>query len=47
MNGKDYVLDPEDCAICDEAGVQSIAGVIGSLLVDRASIIPPKQYLRT
>jgi len=29
LNGKDYVLDPEDCAICDEAGVQSIAGVIG------------------
>ena len=29
LNGKDYVLDPEDCAICDGAGVQSIAGVIG------------------
>ena len=29
LNGKDYVLDPEDCAICDAAGVQSIAGVIG------------------
>jgi phenylalanyl-tRNA synthetase beta chain len=29
LNGKDYVLDPEDCAICDSAGVQSIAGVIG------------------
>jgi phenylalanyl-tRNA synthetase beta chain len=29
LNGRDYVLDPEDCAICDEAGVQSIAGVIG------------------
>src|SRR4051812_13808912 len=29
LNGKDYVLGPEDCAICDEAGVQSIAGVIG------------------
>ena len=29
LNGKDYVLDPEDCAICDDAGVQSIAGVIG------------------
>ncbi len=29
LNGKDYVVDPEDCAICDEAGVQSIAGVIG------------------
>ena len=29
LNGKDYVADPEDCVICDEAGVQSIAGVIG------------------
>jgi phenylalanyl-tRNA synthetase beta chain len=29
LNGKDYVVDPEDCAICDAAGVQSIAGVIG------------------
>ncbi|HET6306851.1 MAG TPA: phenylalanine--tRNA ligase subunit beta, partial [Rhodopila sp.] len=29
LNGKDYVLDAEDCAICDSAGVQSIAGVIG------------------
>ncbi|HQT79094.1 MAG TPA: phenylalanine--tRNA ligase subunit beta, partial [Rhodopila sp.] len=29
LNGKDYVLSPEDCAICDAAGVQSIAGVIG------------------
>ncbi|MBS0642756.1 MAG: phenylalanine--tRNA ligase subunit beta [Acetobacteraceae bacterium] len=29
LNGKDYVLSPEDCAICDDAGVQSIAGVIG------------------
>src|SRR6266436_2081633 len=29
LNGKDYIVDPEDCAICDEAGVQSIAGVIG------------------
>jgi phenylalanyl-tRNA synthetase beta chain len=29
LNGKDYVVDPEDCAICDVAGVQSIAGVIG------------------
>jgi phenylalanyl-tRNA synthetase beta chain len=29
LNGKDYVVDPEDCAICDDAGVQSIAGVIG------------------
>ncbi|HYZ21537.1 MAG TPA: phenylalanine--tRNA ligase subunit beta [Rhodopila sp.] len=29
LNDKDYVLDPEDCAICDAAGVQSMAGVIG------------------
>jgi phenylalanyl-tRNA synthetase beta chain len=29
LNGKDYVVDREDCAICDAAGVQSIAGVIG------------------
>jgi phenylalanyl-tRNA synthetase beta chain len=29
LNGRDYVVDPEDCAICDAAGVQSIAGVIG------------------
>jgi phenylalanyl-tRNA synthetase beta chain len=29
LNGKDYTVDVEDCAICDEAGVQSIAGVIG------------------
>ena len=29
LNGKDYIVDPEDCAICDAAGVQSIAGVIG------------------
>jgi phenylalanyl-tRNA synthetase beta chain len=29
LNGKDYVVDPEDCAICDAAGVRSIAGVIG------------------
>jgi phenylalanyl-tRNA synthetase beta chain len=29
LNGKDYTLDPEDCAICDAAGVQSIAGVVG------------------
>ena len=29
LNGKDYVADPEDCVICDAAGVQSIAGVIG------------------
>ena len=29
LNGKDYILAPEDCAICDAAGVQSIAGVVG------------------
>ncbi len=29
LNGKDYTVDPEDCAIADAAGVQSIAGVIG------------------
>ena len=29
LNGKDYTVDAEDCVICDEAGVQSIAGVIG------------------
>jgi len=29
LNGRDYVLDREDCAICDAAGVQSMAGVIG------------------
>ncbi|MEI7712527.1 MAG: phenylalanine--tRNA ligase subunit beta [Rhodospirillales bacterium] len=29
LNGKEYTLHPEDCAICDAAGVQSIAGVIG------------------
>ena len=29
LNGKEYTLHPDDCAICDAAGVQSIAGVIG------------------
>ncbi len=29
LNGKEYTLHPDDCAICDDAGVQSIAGVIG------------------
>ncbi|HEY8287838.1 MAG TPA: phenylalanine--tRNA ligase subunit beta, partial [Acetobacteraceae bacterium] len=29
LNGKDYVVSPEDCVICDAAGVQSIGGVIG------------------
>ena len=29
LNGKDYVASAEDCVICDAAGVQSLAGVIG------------------
>ncbi len=29
LNGKDYTLTLEDCAIADAAGVQSMAGVIG------------------
>ncbi len=29
LNGKDYTLDAEDCAIADAAGVQSMAGVMG------------------
>jgi len=29
LNGRDYAVGPEDCAICDAAGVQSMAGVIG------------------
>src|ERR1700722_2955513 len=29
LNGKDYTVAPEDCAIADAAGVQSMAGVIG------------------
>jgi phenylalanyl-tRNA synthetase beta chain len=29
LNGKDYTLRPQDCAIADAAGVQSLAGVIG------------------
>ena len=29
LNGRDYTVGPEDCAIADAAGVQSIAGVIG------------------
>ena len=29
LNGKDYVARPEDCVIADEAGVQSLAGVMG------------------
>jgi phenylalanyl-tRNA synthetase beta chain len=29
LNGKDYTVTPDDCAIADAAGVQSLAGVIG------------------
>ncbi len=29
LNGKDYALTAEDCAIADAAGVQSMAGVVG------------------
>jgi phenylalanyl-tRNA synthetase beta chain len=29
LNGKDYMLDPEDCAICDASGAVSMAGVMG------------------
>src|SRR5271156_248421 len=29
LNGKDYVLDPEDVAIADAAGVQSMGGLMG------------------
>jgi phenylalanyl-tRNA synthetase beta chain len=29
LNGKDYTLTPEDCAIADAAGAQSMAGVVG------------------
>ena len=29
LNGKEYVLDAEDCAIADAAGVVSMAGVMG------------------
>jgi len=29
LNGKDYTVTPEDCAIADAASVQSMAGVIG------------------
>ncbi len=29
LNGKDYTVTPDDCAIADAAGVQSMAGVIG------------------
>jgi phenylalanyl-tRNA synthetase beta chain len=29
LNGKDYTVTPEDCAIADATGVQSMAGVMG------------------
>ncbi len=29
LNGRDYVAAPEDCAIADAAGVQSLAGIMG------------------
>ena len=29
LNGKEYVVTPEDCVIADGAGVQSLAGVVG------------------
>jgi len=29
LNGRDYTADPADCVIADDAGVQSLAGVIG------------------
>jgi phenylalanyl-tRNA synthetase beta chain len=29
LNGRDYRVGPDDCAIADAAGVQSLAGVIG------------------
>jgi len=29
LNGKDYVVAPEDCVIADAAGVQSLGGVMG------------------
>ncbi|MBV8612421.1 MAG: phenylalanine--tRNA ligase subunit beta, partial [Acetobacteraceae bacterium] len=29
LNGKDYTITPEDCAIADAAGAQSMAGVVG------------------
>ncbi len=29
LNGREYTADPADCVIADEAGVQSLAGVIG------------------
>jgi phenylalanyl-tRNA synthetase beta chain len=29
LNGRDYAVTPDDCAIADAAGVQSMAGVVG------------------
>lgn len=29
LNGKAYVVTPDDCVICDDAGPRSIAGVVG------------------
>ena len=29
LNGKDYTVTPDDCAIADARGVQSLAGVVG------------------
>jgi len=29
LNGRDYTVTPDDCAIADAAGVQSLAGVMG------------------
>jgi phenylalanyl-tRNA synthetase beta chain len=29
LDGRDYVADPEDCVIADDAGVQSFAGIMG------------------
>jgi phenylalanyl-tRNA synthetase beta chain len=29
LNGRDYIATPDDCAIADAAGVQSLAGVMG------------------
>ncbi|WP_428377976.1 phenylalanine--tRNA ligase subunit beta [Lichenicoccus sp.] len=29
LDGRDYIADPEDCVIADDAGVQSFAGLMG------------------
>nr|WP_321985782.1 phenylalanine--tRNA ligase subunit beta [uncultured Lichenicoccus sp.] len=29
LDGRDYIADPEDCVIADDAGVQSFAGIMG------------------